>query len=138
MDVSQRLPKRKARPLYEARESFLFTLISLIASLVVAYLFAIFAYVFMNHIASIPATFVGEPALQGAFLFIMMAVVTILLIVPQFNSEIEAGTRRFLFIVLVFMIGYTTLKASGMYDPDWPFYYFIAHVITPLQKSINH
>jgi uncharacterized membrane protein YbjE (DUF340 family) len=139
--VSSPKLKRRPRPqpLYEQRESWVFSVLTFLVSVVVAYLGAIFAYAAMNRIASIPTgEWLSDPTIHASFMFIQLAIVTVGLLVPLFNKEIDRQTRQFVLMLMVFLICYTALKASGIVDPNIPFNYFLEHVIAPLQRSIGH
>ncbi len=137
--MSTRRVKRRSRPLYEQRQPFLVTVLTLAVMAVAAYLAAIFAYAFMNKVASaVGGSFFDDPAIRGAIVFIQLMAVVIGLIVPLFNRELDQGSRQFLLMLLLFIVGYDACKFAGLVDPNIPFNYFLQHVIVPLQRSIGH
>ena len=107
--------------------------------IVIAYVAALFLYLIMAQVAAIPTgAMVEGTTLRESILFIQLTILTVLLIVPLFNKELDPQTRRFALLMVLFLVGYTMLKVSGLADPNIPFNMFWAHVILPLQRSIGH
>ncbi len=137
--MSTRRVKRTDRPLYEVRQPFLVSLLTLIAMMVAAYLIAIFAWAFMNKLSmQVGGTWFDDAGIRGTIVFVQLLVVVIGLVVPLFNRELDRQNRQFILMLLVFIVGYDACKFAGLADPNIPFNYFMLHVIQPLRHSIGH
>jgi uncharacterized oligopeptide transporter (OPT) family protein len=127
------------RPLYEQKEPFLVSALTLVVMVVAAYLIAIFAFAFMSKLASlVGGTWFDDAGIRGTIVFLHYLVITIGLTVPLFNRELDPGTRRFMLMLLTFITGYGACKFAGIVDPNIPFNYVYQHVMLPLQHSMGH
>ena len=131
-----RPPRRGIAPLHDAREFWLFGLFRTFGVVVVAYFSAVFVFLVLTKVSQLPSGPLWDDSLRPAFLFILVAVVFGLCLVPVFQREWDATLRSFSMFTATFLVAYGVFSATGFVDPNVPFKLLVQYVFEPLQRMV--
>jgi len=115
-------------------------LISLLRTVVtacVAYVVAIFLELVLISVSKMPHGPLWVPDFEGPFLFVMTIGVTVILAIPYFMKEWDAGLRTFSMFSATFLIAMAVFTQTGAFDPNVPLRYLTVHVFVPLERKLR-
>ncbi len=111
--------------------------LSLVATVVVAYAIAIFLYSVADQVSAMPSGPLWDASLRVSLRFILIIIGTIALVIPAFNSDAPAGTRAQAVFATAFFVVYILLKMTKLVDVDYPFH-AVAGYVGPLWANFIH
>jgi len=111
--------------------------ISLVATIVVAYGIAVFLYSVADQVSAMPSGPLWDPSFRVSLRFILLIIGLIALVIPAFNSEAPSSTRGQAVFAAAFFVGYVFLKITRLVDPDIPLRAVLAY-IGPLWQNLIH
>jgi len=111
--------------------------LSLLATIVVAYAIALFLYSVADQVSMMPSGPLWDPSFRVSLRFILIIVGVIALVIPAFNAEAPSSTRAQAIFATVFFIVYVLLKMTKLVDVDYPFH-AVAGFIGPLWANFIH
>jgi len=117
-----------------------FWLVSLVQSVLlaaVAYVVALFLELVLVRISQLPHGPLWTPEFQGPFLFIMTVAVVVLLSIPYWMKEWDAGIRTFSMFSSAMLLAMAVFTQTGQFDPNAPLQYLTDHVLLPLKHTLQ-
>ncbi len=111
--------------------------LSIAATVVVAYGIAIFLYGIADQVSAMPNGPLWDPSFRTSLRFILIILAFIALVIPAFRTDSPSSQRAQAVFAAAFFAVYVFFKISKLVDPDIPFRAVAAYV-APLWVSIVH
>ena len=120
-----------------ARVRLVMRVLSIAATVVVAYGIAIFLYGIADQVSAMPNGPLWDPSFRTSLRFILIILAFIALVIPAFRTDSPSSQRAQAVFAAAFFAVYVFFKISKLVDPDIPFRAVAAYV-APLWVSIVH
>lgn len=130
-------PKRRPRAIHDAKPFFLIPLFRALFTAAIAYFVAAFIELVLIRISHMPSGPLWASEFTEAFLFIMTVATVVLLSIPYWMKEWDAGLRSFSMFSSAFLMAMAVFSASGAYDPNAPLRYVTQHVFAPIERQLR-
>jgi hypothetical protein len=123
--------------MHDAKPFWLVSLLRTIVTAGVAYFVSVFLLLVLIRISKLPSGPLWDPSFTGAFEFILTVGVVVVLAIPYFMKEWDAGLRTFSMFSASFLLAMATFSAAGTYDPNLPLQYLTSHVFIPMERQLR-
>jgi ABC-type multidrug transport system permease subunit len=111
--------------------------IALVATVVVAYIVADIAYVFVGYLTALPQGGAWDESWRTPLRFLVLVAAIGVLVSPVIRRGSDPSFRVASVLSGFFLAAYAALKISGLADPDVPQIWMVQHVVTPLQHWVG-
>jgi hypothetical protein len=123
--------------MHDDKPFWLVSLLQTIVIAVVAYIVALFLDLVLARIALMPHGPLWVPELRAPFEFIITIAVVVLLAVPYFMKEWDAGIRTFSMFSSTMLLAMAVFSQTGQFDPNTPLYFLTQHVLVPMKQKLG-
>jgi hypothetical protein len=104
-----------------------------LALLTFAYTIAIVGYAAVHWVAAMPGGVLWDESWRAPARFLILLLLFGAMLLPAMRSEAEGSLRSASVLCALMLAAYSSLKISGLADPDIPEIWVFQHLIDPLR-----
>jgi len=105
--------------------------------MVIAYIVALAGYATIHWIAAIPGGPLWDESWRAPARFLALLLLMGAMLLPAIRSETDGAIRTVSVLCALALAAYSSLKISGLGDPDAPQLWVFQHLVDPLRHFAN-